>query len=71
MTPEAYKKKLNQLANIQRVLKEIDTVSDFNFLKLISSAPIDAISSTYPEYKATVKTALQLEETALKAELNA
>lgn len=71
MTPEAYKKKLNQLANIQRVLKEIDTVSDFNFLKLISSAPIDAISPTYTDYKTTVKTALQLEETALKAELNA
>ena len=71
MTTQELKKILNKIENAERVLKEIDTVSDFNFFKLVSQAPLECTSCSIPLMKAKVKECLTTCITDLKSSLNA
>lgn len=71
MTPKQYQETLAKIANAERVLNEIDTVSDFNFFKLVSQAPLECTTCSIPTMKASVKSCLETCITNLKESLNA
>jgi|DEB0MinimDraft_6_1074348.scaffolds.fasta_scaffold00224_15 hypothetical protein len=71
MTTQELKAILNKIENAERVLNGIDTVSDFNFFKLVSQAPLEGTSSAIPEMKQSVKDSLNTYVTNLKAFINA
>ena len=71
MTPKQYQETLAKITNAERVLSEIDTVSDFNFFKLISQAPLECTSCSIPTMKASVKECLTTCIADLKSSLNA
>lgn len=71
MTTQELKSILNKIENAERVLNEIDTVSDFNFFKLVSQAPLECTSCSIPTMKASVKECLTTCVSDLKASLNA
>ena len=71
MTTQELKNILNKIENAERVLNEIDNVSDFNFFKLVSQAPLECTSCSIPTMKASVKECLTTCVSDLKASLNA
>ena len=71
MTTQELKAILNKIENAERVLNEIDSVSDFNFFKLVSQAPLECTSCSIPTMKASVKECLTTCIADLKSSLNA
>lgn len=71
MTSQELKAILNKIENAERVLNEIDTVSDFNFFKLVSQAPLECTSCSIPTMKTKVKECLTTCIADLKDSINA
>lgn len=71
MTSVEYKNLLNKIQNAERVLSEIDTVSDFNFFKLVSQAPLECTTCSIPTMRTAVKSCLTTCIADLKTQLNA
>jgi len=71
MTTAEYKKILNKIENAERVLNQLDSVTDFNFFKIVSQAPLECTSCSIPTMKASVKSCLETCIADLKASLNA
>ena len=67
MTTAEYKKILNKIENAERVLNQLDSVTDFNFFNIVSQAPLESTSCSIPPMKASVKSCLETCIADLKA----